>query len=483
MRLYPRIKTELSASIIGAKLGTMAATITDLGIDGAFLRGHFRSVSENSIEDSIALKYNLPIYGSFEHSGKVIRKSNDSIAVSFYNLAVTTKTKLWEYISDNLVDLNECPYCGEKYEIIPAVCKVCGWRLEFDSPGYFEYNEKMSLLKKLHSKIETMAPDQIQRMINFVDTDILKIGTSEEFQEFVGTSDVMLEVFSNIRKVAPTDIPVLILGESGTGKELTARAIHERSIRRDGVFVAINCAAIPENLLEAELFGYERGAFTGAYTSKKGKFEHADGGTIFLDEIGEFPLSLQAKLLRFLEDKIVERVGATVGKKVNVRLIAATNCDIKSAVASGKFRGDLYYRLNAFIINLPPVRERGEDSVVLARYFLERFSREAGMSKTFTVDAINAIRNYSWTGNVREIINKVRKAIIIASDNSIRPQDLDIDVQEAPNESYLRGAREKFEKQKVKEVLGICGNNISKAAKMLGISRPSLYSLKKKYGI
>jgi transcriptional regulator with PAS, ATPase and Fis domain len=322
-------------------------------------------------------------------------------------------------------------------------------------------------------------------LINFVDVDLLKGRGSEEFQEFVGTSDVMREVFSKIRKVAPTDIPVLILGESGTGKELTALAIHERSPRKDKVFIPINCAAIPETLLESELFGYERGAFTGAYISKKGKFEQADGGTLFLDEIGELSPGLQAKLLRFLENQIVERIGAGKGKKVDIRVIAATNCNLESAIENGRFRRDLYYRLSAFPIDLPPIRERGKDRVVLARYFLKRFSREMNVSKEFSEDAINVIENYSWPGNVREIINKVRKAIIMANGHSIKPQDLDLNVRETilKTDDSLKGVRENIEKQKLKEVLDRCNHNISKAAKTLGMSRPTVYNLKKKYGV
>jgi transcriptional regulator with GAF, ATPase, and Fis domain len=343
----------------------------------------------------------------------------------------------------------------------------------------------MHLLKKLYSGVESLEADQIRRLNHFLDIDILKKGMSEEFQGFVGASDVMKEIFSKIRKVAPTEIAVLILGESGTGKELTALAIHERSTRGDNAFVPINCAAIPESLLEAELFGYERGAFTGAYTSKKGKFEQADGGTLFLDEIGELHPNLQAKLLRFLENQIVERIGAGKGRKVSVRVIAATNCNLQSAIENGKFRKDLYYRLSAFPINLPPIRERDGDGVVLAKYFLKRFSREMGLSKEFTPDAINAIRNYSWPGNVREIINKVRKAIVMANDKLISPQDLDLNLQETilKTGDCLKDAKDKIEKQKLSEILGACGNNISEASKVLGLSRSSLYSLKKKHGI
>jgi transcriptional regulator with GAF, ATPase, and Fis domain len=481
MRLAPRIKADLPVTV-EMRLAKSEAKITDLSINGAFVKGRFQGAK---VGDGVLISYHLPQYGLFEHNGRAIRKDTGGMAITFHDVHITTKTKLWEYVTDNIKNLDDCPYCGEKYDIRPSVCKKCGWGLVFDSPGYFEYYEKMHLLKRLYSGAESLEADQIRRLINFLDVEILKRDVSEEFQEFVGTSAVMKEIFSKIRKVAPTDIPVLILGESGTGKELTALAIHERSTRRNNAFLPINCAAIPESLLEAELFGYERGAFTGAYTSKKGRFEQADGGTLFLDEIGELYPNLQAKLLRFLENQIVERIGAGKGRKVNVRVIAATNCNLESAIENGKFRKDLYYRLSTFPIDLPPVRERDEDGVVLARYFLKRFSRETGVSKEFTVDAINAIRNYGWPGNVREIINKVRRAIIMASDRLISPQDLDLNIQETilKTNDCIRDVRENIEKQKLKEVLDRSGKNISKAARTLGISRPTIYYLKKKYGI
>jgi transcriptional regulator with PAS, ATPase and Fis domain len=288
-----------------------------------------------------------------------------------------------------------------------------------------------------------------------------------------------------IRKVAPTDIPVLITGESGTGKELTSMAIHERSGRRNKPFVPINCAAIPENLLEAELFGHEKGSFTGAYNQKKGKFEYADGGTIFLDEIGELSLNLQSKLLRFLEDKIVEKIGSNEGKKVNVRLIAATNRDLKAAIAKGTFRTDLFYRLDVFNINLPPVRDRGEDKIILARYFLNKFSKEMNLMKTFSGEAIDAIKSYDWPGNVREIINKVRRAVVMSKESTITPHDLDLEVPTLETETVtsLKEVRYSIEKQKLIEAMKHCNNNISKVARVLGISRPSVYSLRKKYNI
>jgi transcriptional regulator with PAS, ATPase and Fis domain len=479
-RLCPRIASSIPVEVDAKHIRT-EGMIASLGMNGAFL-----IPDKKLTEDNVLLKYNLSEYGDFEHSGRIIRKDRGGYALKFYDIDVAAKVKLWKYIADNLIGIEQCPYCGEKYNTLPEVCNTCGWGLAFNSPEYFAYYEKQSLLKKLYSEANSLTTDYLQRLINYMEVEILKTGGSEEFQEFVGTSNVMLEVFSKIRKVAATDLPVLILGESGTGKELTALAIHERSQRKDKTFVTINCAAIPEGLLEAELFGYEKGAFTGAYTSKKGKFECADGGTIFLDEIGEMPLSLQAKLLRFLQDRVIERIGSVKGKKVDVRLVAATNCDLNAAIAEGRFRNDLYYRLNAFAINLPPVRERGEDRVILAKHFLNKISREMGLTKAFTGEAIEAVRAYNWPGNVREMINKIRRAIVMAEASSISPQDLDLAAQQtmdASENTSLRDAIEKIEVQKIKDTLNTCGNNISMAARILGVSRQSLYNYKKKYGI
>ncbi len=481
-RLCPRIASSIPVEVDAKHIRT-EGMITNLGMTGAFLMSDRKLTGDN---DNILLKYNLSEYGNFEHSGRVIRKGRSGCALKFYDLDIAAKVKLWKYIADNLTDSNECPYCGERYNILPENCNACGWGLTFNSPEYFAYHEKQSLLKKLYSEVNGLTIEYLQRLINFMEVEILKTGGSEKFQEFVGASNVMLEVFSKIRKVAPTDLPVLILGESGTGKELTALAIHEKSLRKDKPFITINCAAIPEGLLEAELFGYEKGAFTGAYASKKGKFEHADGGTIFLDEIGDMPHSLQSKLLRFLQDKVVERIGAMGGKRVDVRLIAATNCDLNAAIAEGRFRNDLYYRLNAFAINLPPVRERGEDRVILAKHFLNKISMEMGLTKAFTGEAIEAVRVYTWPGNVREMINKIRRAIVMADANSISPRDLDLAAQQTMDVSEntgLRDAIEKIEMLKIKKTLNACGNNISRAARQLGVSRQSLYNYKKKYGI
>ncbi len=485
-RLSPRISATVPATL-DTPSSKIEMVITDLGLNGAYLRAHSPLPGKKlGVDTSVLLQYKLIGKGLFEHRGNIIRKDNAGYAVNFQGLDLATKRKLWEFLVDNLTDLNECPFCGKSYSTMPTTCKSCGWELNFNPPGYFNYYEKTCTLKKLQERLASLDVEQLQKIINFVDIDITKVAGGEELQEFVGTGNAMLEVFANIRKVAPTDLTVLILGESGTGKELTAQAIHERSTRKDKPFVAINCAAIPDNLLEAELFGYEKGAFTGAHISKKGKFEFADSGTIFLDEIGDMPPNLQAKLLRFLQDKIVERIGTVGGKKVNVRIIAATNRELDVAIAEGKFRSDLYYRLDEFTINLPPVRERGEDTLILAKHFLNKFSREVGFAKTFTKEAAEAIRNYDWPGNVREIINKVRRAIVMAGGKTVTPMDLVLNVAKIENgvdNNHLGDALAQIEREKIKEVLKGSSHNISNAAQMLGISRPTLYRRMKIYGI
>lgn len=486
-RLDVRCKVDLPVSVIidnnGGKGVTEAKSkFTSLSLGGGFI-SHSSASAEGKI---VGLKYDLPRHGEFEILGEVLRSEEDGIATRFYNLNRDAKLKLWDFIKDNISDDLSCPYCGKENTQKLRKCDSCGWNLNFYSQDYIVEHEKESFIKRLVLKSASFSIEDIYRVLNFIDVDILKIGKNLDInEEFVGSSKGILNVFSMIRKVAPTDIPVLITGESGTGKELTAMAIHERSPRKNKPFVPINCAAIPENLLEAELFGHEKGSFTGAYASKMGKFEYADGGTIFLDEIGELSSGLQSKLLRFLEDKIVEKIGSNGGKKVDVRLVAATNIDLKSAIAKGKFRKDLFYRLDVFNINLPPVRERGEDRVILARYFLNKFSKEMNLSKSFSSEAIAAVKSYDWPGNVREIINKVRRAVVISKESAIAPADLDLDVPSVDIDAVtsLKEVRYSIEKQKLIEALKHCNNNISKVARVLGISRPSVYSLRKKYNI
>jgi two-component system NtrC family response regulator len=301
----------------------------------------------------------------------------------------------------------------------------------------------------------------------------------------LGTSAAMCQVVGAIRKVAATDVPVLLVGESGTGKELTAKAIHERSARKDGPFVVINCAAIPETLLEAELFGHERGSFTGAIQSRKGKVEFAQKGTLFLDEIGELPLAIQAKLLRFLQDRSFQRVGGRVTLDVDARIVAATNIDLKRAIERGAFREDLYYRLGVVTINMVPLRERGEDALVIARVFLKRV--RAQMRKPirgFTPQALRAIEAYAWPGNVRELSNKIRRAVALAEGRYLTPEDLDIPVDAVAVDARpptLREARERLEADMARRTLARYNWNLSRVAEELGITRPTLYALIRKH--
>jgi transcriptional regulator with PAS, ATPase and Fis domain len=486
-RLDIRCKVELPVYVTTKNNGGKGVTetqakFTSLSLGGGFI-DYKRPYGENKI---LGLRYDLPKHGEFEILGEVTRSEGEGFAAKFYNLNRDAKLKLWDYIKENIEDELSCPYCGKENTQKLRKCDRCGWGLNFHSQDYIVDHEKESFIKRLDMKSSTFSIEDMYRILNYVDVQILKIGKNLDInEEFVGSSQGMLNVFSMIRKVAPTDVPVLITGESGTGKELTALAVHERSQRKNKPFVTINCAAIPDNLLEAELFGHEKGAFTGAHVSKVGKFEYANGGTIFLDEIGELTPNLQSKLLRFLEDKVVEKIGSTGGKKVDVRLIAATNKDLKSAIAKGSFRKDLFYRLDVFNVNLPPVRDREEDKVILARYFLNKYSKEMNLNKTFSSEAIDSIKSYDWPGNVREIINKVRRAVVMSKEASIGPVDLDLHVPVMPTETMtsLKEVRYSIEKQKLIEALRHCNNNISKVARVLGISRPSVYSLRKKYNI
>ncbi len=486
-RIDVRCDVDLPVAVIMDNNGGKGVTETKTKFTSLSLGGGYINLAPPSSDQKIiGLKYDLPRHGEFEILGEVLRSDNDGIATRFYNLNRDAKLKLWDYIKENISDDISCPYCSKENSRKLSKCDRCGWNLNFHSQDYIMEHEKESFLKRLALKSDEFSIEDIFRILNYIDVEILKIGKSlDNNEEFVGSSKAMLDVFSMIRKVAPTDIPVLITGESGTGKELTATAIHERSPRRNRPFVPINCAAIPEDLIEAELFGHEKGSFTGAYANKMGKFEYADGGTLFLDEIGELSPNIQSKLLRFLEDKIVERIGATNGKKVDVRLLAATNNNLKSAISKGTFRKDLFYRLDVFNINLPVVRERGEDRVILARYFLNKFTKEMNLSKKFSSEAIESINSYDWPGNVREIINKVRRAVVMSKESTITPMDMDLSVPniEIDAVTSLKEVRYSIERQKLIEAMSHCNNNISKVARVLGISRPSVYSLRKKYNI
>jgi two-component system NtrC family response regulator len=306
----------------------------------------------------------------------------------------------------------------------------------------------------------------------------------------IGQCPRMQQVFSTVKKVASSDVAVFITGESGTGKELFARALHEMSLRKDAPFIPINCGAIPENLLESELFGVEKGAFTGAFTRVAGKIEYAHKGTLFLDEIGELPASLQVKLLRYLQEKVLQRVGGREDIGVDARVISATNLDIAKAIQEGLFREDLYYRIAVITINLPPLRERGEDIMVLAHYFLKRADKEYNKKvRGFSTAAVELLESYEWPGNVRELENRIQRAVILSDSALIEPEALGFTERSMqPRTSLMQGltlkdARDRVEREMIFSATESHGGNISKAAEVLGISRPTLYDLLKKHGL
>ncbi|WP_375249824.1 PEP-CTERM-box response regulator transcription factor [Sphingomonas sp.] len=295
----------------------------------------------------------------------------------------------------------------------------------------------------------------------------------------------MLKVMRTIERIAPADISVMLLGASGTGKELLARGLHDASSRRDRPFVAINCAAIPETLLESELFGHEKGAFTGAVKTTPGKIEQADGGTLFLDEIGDVPLALQVKLLRFLQERVIERIGGRKPIPVETRIVCATHQNVDAMVADGRFREDLYYRLAEMVVRIPALAERTGDAALLARHFVARFARTLGSDVTgFTPDALAAIDAWHWPGNVRELENRVKRAVIMAEGRLAGTSDLDL--QPASDDSLpinLRAVREAADRQAIRRALMQSDGNISGTARLLGVSRPTLYDLMKSYDL
>ncbi|MEC4889309.1 MAG: PEP-CTERM-box response regulator transcription factor [Nitrospira sp.] len=303
--------------------------------------------------------------------------------------------------------------------------------------------------------------------------------------EIIGTSPAMQKVLDTIRRVAGAEIPVLILGESGTGKELVARAIHRHSSRRAGPFIAINCGAIPEALLESELFGHEKGSFTGAHAQRKGRVETAEGGTLFLDEVGELPLGLQVKLLRFLQERTIERIGGRGVIEVDARIVSATNRDLLQAQAEGRFREDLYYRLCTLTIPLPPLREREGDIPLLANQLLARYADECKRKiRGFSPGAITAMAQHSWPGNVRELENRIRRAVVMAQGGHITPEDLELSPSnDKSRPQTLKEARELVERDLIRRTLMRNHGNISKSAMDLGISRPTLHDLINKYEV
>ncbi len=337
-------------------------------------------------------------------------------------------------------------------------------------------------------------PDQlgliVERAFKLYDLEVenqrlSETNLSSRFQGLITGSPDMYKVCDMVERVAPANVSVLLLGASGTGKELLARAVHNLSDRRDGVFIAINCAAIPENLLESELFGYEKGSFTGAAKQTKGKIELAEGGTLFLDEIGDLQFSLQVKILRFLQERVIERIGGRKEIPVDVRVVCATHQDLEKDITEGTFREDLYYRLSEITINIPTLAEREGDSILLAKAFLAKFNVELKKQiKGFTQDALTAIASYGWPGNVRELENRVKRSVIMCDGKKVSSEDMELNIEEDEVEILnLKVVRENADIRAINNAMAQSNGNVSRAAKLLGISRPTFYGLIKQYDI
>lgn len=474
-RLDARVKTELSAFVSPHK-GEMekVATVVELSLSGLLLNGL-------SAKTPGTFRLRLPLQENDDVClyGDIVRTKGAQSAIQFYFPERETTAKLWKFIRDKITSRDTCPYCDSLIKSDSDYCQKCGWYLNFKDSSYLDKHLKETMLPRIIDRINDLNAGHQHRVLNLIDKELLAIKDRSIDENFVGASEKMLEVFSIIRQVASTEAPVLILGESGTGKELAARTIHELSRRKGSPFLAVNCAELPETLLEAELFGYENRALPRG----KGQFEAATGGTVFFDEIGDMPPSLQERLLRVLEEGIVERPGSKEIIKVDVRVMASSTRILEEEITAGRFRSDLYSRISSFAITLPSLRERGEDKIILAKYYLRRICMAEGISKRFSDMAIEALKSYSWPGNVQELINKIRRAIVISEGDAITPTDLSLKVPIMENIASLRETKSSIEKQKLLEVLEMTSHNISKASVLLGVSRPTIYNLIKKYGI
>ncbi|WP_457640416.1 sigma-54 interaction domain-containing protein [Persephonella sp.] len=470
MRISPR--TTFSKNIIikcGHKL--ISAQSLDLSLYGMKIKNH---PIDKSNEDSIEITFETNKVITLR--GKIFYYMPGYSVVVFKENSETIASTVGKFITEKIYEKGVCPYCKENIKDKEKSCHRCNMFLDFTSPDIVEVLRDFKIGKAIE-KLTKKEKEKIEKYLI-------------EHKEMIGSSKTMKKVFQLIRKYAPTDYPVLIIGETGTGKELTAKAIHERSNRADKPFVVVNCAAIPHDLLEAELFGYEKGAFTGADKKRIGKIEYANGGTLFLDEIGDMIYDLQSKILRFLQEYTFERIGSNETRTANVRIITATNVDLEKAVKKGKFRRDLYYRLSVLTINLPPLREREEDAAIMAKYFVELYSRELGKNiKGLTTDAIEVIRDHPWPGNVRELINTIRKAVVLTDKEFIDVEDLNLNIkpyykqEDGGDLLNLRKNIEGIEKRLLKEAFILAKGNVSKVASLLGISRPKVYKMMEKYGI
>jgi len=461
-RLDVRCKVDLPVTIISNEKEIKAgeARFTVLSLNGGFIKCPYH-LPENTV---VCIRYELPRYGEFEALGEVLRRYDNGFATRFRGIGRDVRIKLWQYIRENIEIQERCPYCGEKLDRGVRRCNSCGLSLNFNSASYLIEHERETFLKRLEQASGMLSIEDIYRVLNFIDREILKVGRGNDvFEEFIGSCPQMLDVFSMIRKVALLDVPVLIRGEKGTGKEFTARAIHERSKRRHKPFVSIDCSDVPEDILERELFGD---------TQQIGTIRYAEGGTVLIKQVEKLPSRLQSKIEEFLDKKTVD-----------TRLLFSTDIDVEDPADSSLFNNDLYNKIMPFVIYLPPVRKRGDDKLILARYFLNKFSREVGGNKRFSDDAVRIINTYEWRGNVKEIINRTRRAVVVSEGDTVTPDDMGLRFSTDDVDLSIRHARDEIEKQKLIEALNRFNHNISKTARALGISRPTVYKIKRKFGI
>jgi DNA-binding NtrC family response regulator len=451
MRRFPRIPVKLDAVLISEGV-TLKETITNIGPQGAFVT----VPSHTEVGYLVNLRFRPPSTPQpLELLAQITRQTPDGVGLEFLDLDAENRRQLWSALIPLLPqNLKECPYCAEVLSSPPGQnCGVCLMPLDFRQRGYLE-----------------------------------RLPEDAYTPRMIGACQTMLQVFRLIDKVSPTDFPVLVTGASGTGKEMVAQAIRQRSRRARGPFVVVNCGAIPRELLESELFGHERGAFSGAYHTVVGKVELAHQGTLFLDEIGELPPELQVKLLRFLQGFTFERVGGRKTIQVDVRIISATNADLKKLVKAERFREDLYYRLEGINIELPLLKDRVEDIPILAELFLRRLRAETGKELDgFSKDAREALLGYSWPGNIRELMNRLQRAVVMADGRMITANHLGLSRKCPPINSFdgwgLREAVSHFEATLLSETLIKCGGCISRTAEMLKTSRSVIYHLLNKHNL
>ena len=456
MRRAPRIPVDLPVSLYFLSQ-TVKGRITDLSLTGA----HIALPEKVKLHVPI-IDLKFPLFSTkspdIEVLARVIRPSTSGVGVEFLDLDSHNRSRLWDSLLPLLPPRFEtCPFCGKETKGRGVkLCPGCQMPQDLHVVGY---------------------------------QDWLADVNSGEPEEMVGVSEPMRQVFNLIRKVAATDLPVLITGASGTGKEMVARSIHQRSLRAAGPFVAINCAAIPRELLESELFGHEKGAFTGAYRTSIGTVERAQGGTLFLDEVGELPLELQVKLLRFLQEFTFERVGGRKTIEADLRVISATNSDLTALIKEGNFREDLYYRLDVLSVELPLLKDRDDDLLIMATIFLKRYASRVGKKDLrFSKEAMTAIQAHNWPGNIRELTNRIRRSVVMADGPLIAPEHLGIVVSHLDPEPYcdglsLKEAKARFEAQLIAQVLAKYNGNVFLAAKALRTSRSMLYNLIQKYNL